>query len=205
MALFPVDSAGDLHETFPDEAWCVAYLKSTRWPIRPCCPLCGHDKIYPLVRKARYLCATCHRGFSVNVGTIFQGSRLPKRTWLMAIWILSNASKGVTSVQLARDLQVSQNAACAMLRRLRHGARTAAFRRPLRTGDKGIFEGPPVSAGPGIGSYEPKLKIEIPFAEAVARYARVSRQELHESLKNSTKRPSRRPHVRSQSALAQTQ
>ena len=62
---------------------------------------------------------TCKKDFTVTVGTIFENSKVPLSTWIAATWILSAHKKGISSLQLARDLGVTQKTAWFVLHRLR--------------------------------------------------------------------------------------
>ena len=83
-------------------------------------------------------------GFSIRVGTIFEDSKIPIRTWLAAIWLITNHSKGIASTTLAKDLDITQKSAWFVLHRLRHAARTRSFNRKLKgtvETDEGYFGG----------------------------------------------------------------
>ena len=173
-------------EAFPDEETCLDLLTGLRWKIAPHCPYCRHTKIYHLAKKGFHVCANCGLTFSIKVGTVFQSSCIPMRKWFVAIWFLTHAEKGVTSVQLAKDLGVTQATAWSMLHRLRHAARTATFRRRLGPEDHRA-EGVPSAAALGLArrhGYDGKLRLEMPFDEAVERFAGVDRREMLESLAN---------------------
>jgi len=122
----------ELNKKLPDEDAAVAYFTAICWKNGEFCPYCGHDHIYHY--KANYLhkCAQCGEKFSIRIGTIFEESRLPIRTWLLAIWYISSHKKGISSIQLARDLGVTQKTAWFMMHRLRHAVRTRSFNRQLQ-------------------------------------------------------------------------
>jgi len=174
-------------ETFPNEEACLDLLTGLRWKITPHCPYCRHTKIYHLTKKGFHVCANCKLTFSIKVGTVFQSSCIPMHKWFAAIWYLTHAEKGVSSVQLAKDLDVTQGTAWSMLRRLRHAARTVSFRRRLEPGDELAAKVAPAAAALGRTSrrgYDDKLRFEMPFNEAVERFAGVGRDEMLHSLAN---------------------
>lgn len=112
-----------LLKAFPDEASCVSHLESLRWPTGIVCPLCGSTrKIYRVKRASNYKCADCRNMFSVRKGTIFEESRLPLQKWFAASWLVTNNRKGISSYQLAREIDVTQKTAWFMLSRLREVA-----------------------------------------------------------------------------------
>ena len=100
---------------------CIAHLESMRWKEGEFCFHCGSmDKIYHC-KDNRYLCGDCGRDFRIIYGTMFGDSMikmLPK--WFAAIWIETNHSKGISSVQLAKMIGTTQKTAWFMLQRIRN-------------------------------------------------------------------------------------
>lgn len=70
-------------------------------------------------RQRRWWCNKCRRSFSVMINTIFHGSRLPLQKWFVAISILINAKKSVSSHQLGRDLDIPVKTAYSLSQRIR--------------------------------------------------------------------------------------
>lgn len=107
---------------FPDQEACVEYLERVRWGGEPFCPLCGATKV---ARKSendrigRWNCHGCKASFNVLSGTIFEKTRLPLQKWFLAIGLIVNAKKSVSSCQLARDLDLNQKSAWYMQQRIR--------------------------------------------------------------------------------------
>ena len=108
----------ELFEQFPTEQACIDHLCKLRWPDGRTCPYCGHEKTYNR-NDDRFICGGCNRSFSVRVGTIFEGSKLPLQKWFIAIWLLMSNRKGISSCALARQLGVRQKTAWSMLHRIR--------------------------------------------------------------------------------------
>lgn len=101
-----------------------------RWAIndgKPFCPRCGGvDRIGELrpnpsrrVRVGLYKCYDCSRQFSVTSGTIFSHHKKSLREYLFAIAIFGAASKGISSVQLARNLGCQYKTAFVLSHKLR--------------------------------------------------------------------------------------
>lgn len=111
------------------EADCREYLESILWEQGPICPHCGtqDEKHYRLKQqgefKGLYKCKDCKLRFTVKVGTMFEGSNAPLRKWFIAIYIFSSHKKGISSIQLAKDLGITQKTAWYMLHRIRHSFR----------------------------------------------------------------------------------
>ncbi|MGA2233840.1 MAG: IS1595 family transposase, partial [Tepidisphaeraceae bacterium] len=107
---------------FKDEAVCVAHFTESRFRGGEYCPHCKHDKIYKCANGKRYHCANCKQDFTIRTGTVFGESKLPLRKWFMAVYLLSTTSKGISSVQLAKHLGVTQKTAWFMAHRIRAAA-----------------------------------------------------------------------------------
>ena len=82
-----------------------------RWPNGLACLRCGSLAVVALAsrRPAPFRCRDCHYAFSVRTASAMQDSKLPLRTWALAMYLLTSRPKGVSSVQLARDLGVSRS------------------------------------------------------------------------------------------------
>ncbi|TCD11634.1 IS1595 family transposase [Pedobacter frigidisoli] len=118
----------ELVEFLKDEATAVKHLEELRWKGNRACPHCGNVKTYAL-KSGKYKCADkdCDEQFTVKVGTIFEGSKVPLKKWFIAIYLLTSHKKGVSSHQLARDLKVTQKTAWFMLHRLRFAFSNGSF------------------------------------------------------------------------------
>jgi transposase-like protein len=102
-------------------------FRRLRWPETdgaPVCPACGCLEVYGLSTRRRFKCAACHRQFSVTSGTIFASRKLSFVDLLGAICIFVNASKGLSAVQLSRDLDVQHKTAFVLMHKLREALAT---------------------------------------------------------------------------------
>lgn len=112
----------DVQKRFPDEKSCKEYLIKTRWNNEMICVHCGSKrKFYPINDGELFKCADCRQNFSIKVGTIFEDSSLPLQKWFFAIFLFSSHKKGISSVQLGKDIGVRQATAWHMLHRIRYG------------------------------------------------------------------------------------
>jgi len=84
------------------------FIERVRWPDGPVCPHCGHDKIYKLDGEAHrtglYKCADCRKQFTVTVGTIMHRSHITLKQWLLAFHLICSSKKGISALQLQRNL-----------------------------------------------------------------------------------------------------
>lgn len=113
-------SLHELLDKFKDEKTCVEYYEKLRWNGKPVCPFCGVDKV-PYKTNRGYKCSDkdCGKKFTVKVGTIFENSKIPFRVWFGAIFLATNHKKGISSLQLASDLNITQKTAWFVLHRVR--------------------------------------------------------------------------------------
>jgi len=117
-----VESLLDAIKYFDDETIAVQYVASMRWgpEDEQACQHCGSiAKHYWLSSRRVWKCRDCRKVFSVKVGTIFEGSPIPLGKWLPAMWMLANCKNGISSYELADDLDVTQKTAWFMLHRIR--------------------------------------------------------------------------------------
>jgi transposase-like protein len=98
---------------------CIDYLEKQRWADTPVCPYCSSTRSSKKTQEFRHTCHSCGRSYSVLVGTIFESTKLPIDKWFAAILLILNAKKGISSLQLARDLHVNKNTAWYLQKRIR--------------------------------------------------------------------------------------
>ncbi len=120
---------------------CIEHLEATRWADGAFCPHCASSrKIYHYADGRRHRCADCKRVFRITTGTVFSDSplkMLPK--WFAAIYLVTEHSKGISSVQLAKDIGVTQKTAWHMIQRIQNAAQLIDDGRKL-SGDIEIDE-----------------------------------------------------------------
>ena len=100
---------------------CVTYLVERRWPAGVMCPGCASLKVSYNAKRRTWKCGSHHsrREFSVKVGTIFEDSPISLDKWLTVTWLVTNCKNGISSYEVARDIQVTQKSAWFMLHRIR--------------------------------------------------------------------------------------
>ena len=113
------DSLIQIADFFSSEEICKAAIAQERWGDGAAvCPYCGSTHTH-VCKDGRYICKGCQRKFSVTVGTIFENTKISLRKWFMAMYLISSHKKGVSSCQLARDIQVTQKTAWFILHKVR--------------------------------------------------------------------------------------
>lgn len=109
-----------LLDFFKDEETCKAYYEQKRWGGNPACPHCGNaGKIYRTNRGFKCGDKTCLKKFSVISGTIFENTKISLRTWFAAMYLISTSKKGISSLQLAEQLGITQKTAWFVNHRIR--------------------------------------------------------------------------------------
>jgi transposase-like protein len=109
----------DLIDGYGDDSACREYLEQLRWPHGVECPRCECASVSRIVERNQYDCNSCRYQFSVTAGTLFHDSHLPLRKWFLAIYIIGESKKGVSSKQLQRMLNVSYKTAWYLQHRVR--------------------------------------------------------------------------------------
>lgn len=130
-------SLPQLLDYFKDEATCIEYYENIRWNGNAVCPHCGSENPYKTNRGYKCSNNECYKKFTVKVGTIFENSKIPFRIWFAAIYLATSHKKGISSVQLALDLGITQKTAWFVLHRIREMLREKA---PKMLGENKMVE-----------------------------------------------------------------
>lgn len=104
---------------FKEEETCKNYLAASRWGETPCCPHCGNVGAYITNRGFKCKAKECGKKFTVITGTIFENTKISLRTWYAAMYLCTAHKKGISSLQLHRDLNITQKTAWFLLHRIR--------------------------------------------------------------------------------------
>jgi transposase-like protein len=114
------------------EEQCRTALFQWRWPDGYICPECGGRKHCHLPsRKGLLQCNRCHHQQSVTSGTIFDSTKLPLRTWFLAIYLITQSKTGIAALALRRYLDVSYNTAWSLKQKIMQVMKERDDRRPL--------------------------------------------------------------------------
>lgn len=115
-----------LLDYFKDEQVCREYLEAQRWGGNPVCPFCNAEKPYKTNRGFKCRNKECYKKFTVTVGTIYENSKVSLRNWFAAIYLCTSSKKGISSLQLSRQLGITQKTAWFVLHRVREMLREKA-------------------------------------------------------------------------------
>ena len=111
-----------IFEDFPTHEACLSHLEKIRWQGTPKCPYCESKKVGRKKENdkvGRWNCYGCKSSFNVLSKTIFQGTKIPLQKWFVAISLILNAKKSLSSHQLSRDLKLNQKSAWFLQTRIR--------------------------------------------------------------------------------------
>ena len=103
-------SLQELFAKFPDELAAQSWFDEQRWPGgRRSCPRCRSKRVSvgTSCKPQPFRCARCKKYFSIRTGTVMEASNLPLRLWAIALYLVVSRPKGISSVQLAKDLGVT--------------------------------------------------------------------------------------------------
>jgi transposase-like protein len=112
-------STFQLFAMFPDEETARTYLEGRIWPDGPVCPDCHTQTSITTRKNGYYRCNPCKLDFTVRTGTVMERSHVPLHKWLYAMYLLVTARKGISSLQLAKEIGITQKSAWFVLGRLR--------------------------------------------------------------------------------------
>lgn len=124
----------EIMEMFPDEKAARKWFEFIMWPDGRFCPKCGSVNTYKCKHaNSPYRCRDCKKYFSVKSGTVLEDSKIPLQKWALAIYLEVTSLKGISSMKLHRDINVTQKTAWFMLHRIREAWKTQEW---------GIYYGP---------------------------------------------------------------
>jgi len=97
--------------------WTIVSATATRTRF---CPVCGlRDRVTARKVEGYYRCNQCLEDFTVRTGTIFERSHVPLHKWIYAMYLLVTSRKGISSMQLSKEIGITQKSAWFVLQRLR--------------------------------------------------------------------------------------
>ena len=114
-------SMREFQEAIPDEEAAVEFVEDAIWGGTPACPRCDGSNVYQTKngKPMRWRCRPCRRHFSVRIGTVLEDTNLPYKTWLLAIRFMLTGRKGISALQLEKELGVKYLTAWFLEHRIR--------------------------------------------------------------------------------------
>jgi transposase-like protein len=117
-------STFQLFSLYPDAESARKYLESRLWKDGVTCPKCKSKERIGQRKDGFYRCYSCRVDFTVRTGTIFERSHVPLHKWIYAIYLLVTARKGISSLQLGKEIGITQKSAWFVLQRLREACKS---------------------------------------------------------------------------------
>lgn len=108
----------EIIQTFKDEQTCLEYLEELRWGGVVISPFDKDSKVYKC-KGGKYRCKNTGKYFNVKTNTLFDNTKIELQKWFIAIWLVTSHKKGISSLQLSKDIDVTQKTAWFMLQRIR--------------------------------------------------------------------------------------
>jgi transposase-like protein len=96
----------EIAKNFPTPQHSIDFFEKTRWNGSVMCPHCKHNGVSPRQSDFRYKCQRCRKNFSVTTNTYLHHTHIPLQTWLFAFSVISDAKKGLSALQLQRNLDI---------------------------------------------------------------------------------------------------
>ena len=120
----------ELLKMFSTEHKAVKWLEEARWAGKPICPHCGGSENIKNYKgkKFTYHHKDCRKAFTVKTGTIMHASKMEIRKWIVAFYYILTARKGISSLQLSKELGITQKSSWFMLQRIREGCKQGVFK-----------------------------------------------------------------------------
>lgn len=109
----------ELIKAFPNEQVCIDHLTKLRWNGNVVSPFDETSKVYVCAGN-KYRCKNTGKYFNVRTGTMFDNTKIELQKWFLAIYIATSHKKGISSIQLSKDIDVTQKTAWFMLQRIRN-------------------------------------------------------------------------------------
>ena len=111
-------SETEFEQQYGTEAACREALFRWRWPEGFECPICGERRHSAIRSRQLFQCSACRRQTSLTAGTIFAATKVTLRTWFRAIYHVTQTKQGISSIELARRLGVTQSTAWTIKHKL---------------------------------------------------------------------------------------
>jgi transposase-like protein len=113
-----IKSVLELLQTFSTEQICIEHLEQMRWGGIVVSPFDSLSRVYKCSNN-KYRCKNTGKYFNVKTGSMFENTKISLKKWFLAIWLVTAHKKGISSIQLAKDINVTQKTAWFMLQRIR--------------------------------------------------------------------------------------
>ena len=120
----------ELLKAFSTERKAVAWMEGVRWNGKPRCGHCNATgrMSKPASRPLAWWCKSCRRQFTVKTNSFMHSSNIKVQTWCIALYMVVTARKGISSLQLSKELGITQKSAWFMAQRIREAMQSHSFK-----------------------------------------------------------------------------
>lgn len=115
-------------EFFPLENDARLHVEKIIWGDTPHCPRCQSENIKAKPVRKGYFCNPCRKPFTVKTNSVFEASNLKYRQWLYVIYLIQTSRKSISSLQLSKELGITQKSAWFASRRVREACNAQGFK-----------------------------------------------------------------------------
>jgi 16S rRNA C1402 (ribose-2'-O) methylase RsmI len=109
----------EIKKAFPNEQSCIELLEKIRWNGLVISPFDPKSRVY-CCKQNRYRCSNTGKYFNVKTSTVFYNSKIELQKWFIAIWLVSSENKIITSVELSKELKITQKSAWLMIKHIQN-------------------------------------------------------------------------------------
>lgn len=105
---------------FKNDQKCMEYLTEIRWPNGIACPFCSTRNPYETSRGYKCRSTLCFKKFTITKGTVFENTKFPLQSWLFVIYNMAINKKSISSIQLGKNMDLSQKTAWVIATKIRY-------------------------------------------------------------------------------------
>jgi transposase-like protein len=129
----------EFNDEYGTEEQCREHLFEKRFGNGFHCPKCTHEKGVKISSRLLMQCSKCHYQVSVTSGTVMNDTKLPIRKWYMAIYLITSSKRGMSSLELQKQIKVTYKTAWYVNKRIKEAMKEAESKYKL-TGSVSIDE-----------------------------------------------------------------
>ena len=110
----------EFQDKFSNEIKCKEYFFELKWPEGHVCESCGSKEYKKISTRNKYYCCECAKQFSLTKDTIMEGTKLELRLWFCAIYLMAKDKRGISNLQLSKELKINYRSALLMTRNIKN-------------------------------------------------------------------------------------
>ena len=123
MKTVKIMSTFELLKRFPNNEVAIKYLENLQWSNGVFCIRCKERKRICKRKIGNYFCGGCHKSFNIKTNTLMQCSHIGAHIWLYTMYLFVTGRKGISSLQLSKEIGITQKSAWFLLHRVRRACK----------------------------------------------------------------------------------